>query len=139
MSTMKSKGFTLIELMIVVAIVAVLAMIALPSYTAQVRKSRRSDAIATMNNVVLSQERWRTNCPNYAVFGDSSCGTSTFMTAPTSTYYTFTLSTPASAAGYTLTATATGSQANDSQFGKSCAQLTITNGTSQAPAECFGH
>ena len=139
MSRTKSSGFTLVELMIVVAVVAILAMIALPSYTAQVRKSRRSDAISTMNTVILGQERWRTNCPNYAVFSDSTCGTTAFMAAPTSAYYTFSLSTPASPTGYILTATAQGAQAKDSQFGTSCATLTITNGTNQSPAACFGH
>ena len=143
MSPSKSHGFTLIELMVVVAVIAILALIAIPSYLAQVRKSRRSDAIATMNNVVLNEERWRTNCPSYAAFGEDHTVTCTlaaadFMGAPTSAYYTFALA-GVSATGYTLTATPIGTQALDQQFGTTCGTLTITNGTTQDPLACFGH
>ena len=47
----QTSGFTLIELMIVVAIVAVLAAVAYGSYLAQVRKARRSDAIALLSAI----------------------------------------------------------------------------------------
>jgi type IV pilus assembly protein PilE len=145
MSATKSRGFTLIELMIVVAVIAILAIIALPSYLSQVRKTRRSDAIATMNNVVLNEERWRTNCPSYAAFGEDhtvSCPLAgvNFMATPASTYYTFALA-GVTATGYTLTAAPIGSQAKDQQFGTTCGTLTITSAasTSQTPAACFGH
>lgn len=148
MSRTKSKGFTLIELMIVVAVVAILAMIALPSYTAQVRKSRRSDAISTMNTVVLAEERWRTNCSSYVDFSTvcppPSADPTTFMSPPASNYYKFTLTGPGgvgapTAAGYQLNAAAIGDQAKDQQFGTPCATLTIASGTGQGPAACFGH
>jgi prepilin-type N-terminal cleavage/methylation domain-containing protein len=45
---MKTKGFTLIELMIVIAIVAILAIIAIPAYSEQVAKSRRAEAMPLM-------------------------------------------------------------------------------------------
>lgn len=142
MTGSKSRGFTLIELMVVVIVIAVLAAIALPSYLRQVRKSRRSDAIATMNTVVLNQERWRTNCPSYATaFGNgsyASCTTTDFMATPTSSYYSFSIS-GASATGYTVTATPLGSQAKDQQFGTPCTSLSITNGTTQSPSACFSH
>ena len=45
---LSNGGFTLIELMIVVAIVAILAAIAYPAYTSQIRKTDRSDAKAAL-------------------------------------------------------------------------------------------
>jgi len=62
----KSKGFTLIELMIVVAIVAILAAIALPSYQEQVRKSRRAQARSDLAEIVQGLERSFTVNRSYA-------------------------------------------------------------------------
>ena len=55
---MKSqKGFTLIELMIVVAIIGIIAGIAYPSYMESVRKSNRADAKASLNDVAQRLQR----------------------------------------------------------------------------------
>lgn len=61
-----SSGFTLIELMVVVAIVAILGSLAYPSFVEQIRKSRRSDAVAAITGVRHAQERFRANNPAYA-------------------------------------------------------------------------
>jgi len=58
-------GFTLIELMIVVAVIGILAGIAYPSYTDYVIKSRRSDAKSAILNMQLAQEKWRANNISY--------------------------------------------------------------------------
>lgn len=120
--SLRQNGFTLIELMITVAIIGILASVAYPSYMDQVRKSRRSDAIASISIIQQAQERWRANNPQYAP-NIATLG----ITSPTpGGYYTLAVSTSTGTAGtsYTVTATAvTGkSQAQDS----GCTPLTVT-------------
>jgi type IV pilus assembly protein PilE len=142
MAKSRSRGFTLIELMIVVAVIAVLAVIALPSYLAQVRHSRRSDSVSQINSIALAEEQWRTNCPSYAAFAAAACvtGNPAFMSAPSSTYYTYALSNVA-ATSYTITATPQGDQVNDKQFGTACSSMVYAfnaGAISKTPATCWG-
>ncbi|QQZ30110.1 type IV pilin protein [Thiothrix subterranea] len=67
MTTIKHhQGFTLIELMITVAIVGILAAIAYPSYTAQVQKSRRADAQIALQEIAQRQEAYFLRNSSYA-------------------------------------------------------------------------
>jgi len=68
----KATGFTLIELMVAVAIVGIIAAIALPSYQATVRKSNRAEAKTELNDVAQRLQRCYTL---YAKFNDdANCG-----------------------------------------------------------------
>jgi type IV pilus assembly protein PilE len=119
----RTSGFTLIELMIVVAVIVVLAMIALPSFIDSVRKGRRSDAFAALTQVQQAQERWRANNPSYNadLTGADSLGLASTTTPGGN--YELSLS-DVGAAGYTVTASAVSgtSQASDS----ACVKLVLT-------------
>lgn len=62
----KNSGFTLLEIVIAVAIVGVLASVAYPSFMDSVRKSRRADATTTLLELQLAQEKHRANNTSYA-------------------------------------------------------------------------
>jgi type IV pilus assembly protein PilE len=66
----RSRGFTLIELMITVVIVAILASIAFPSYATFMKKSRRGDAETAMMDIAQREQQYlldtRTYAPNVA-------------------------------------------------------------------------
>ena len=62
----RARGFTLIEVMITVAIVAILAAVALPSYREHVRKSRRAEAQAYLMAVASRQQQFLLDTRRYA-------------------------------------------------------------------------
>lgn len=66
----KQKGFTLVELMITVAIVAILVAVAYPSYTSSVNKGRRADAQNALLNFAALQERFYSDRGSYGDLGD---------------------------------------------------------------------
>ncbi len=100
---MNYRGFTLIELMMVVAIVAVIVSIAVPAYNRHVEKSRRADAQSALLSGAQALERCftRNNAYNAA-----AC---TLPTASPDGFYTIRVT--ATPSTYTLTATATGTDA----------------------------
>ena len=80
-----SRGFTLIELMIVVAIVAILASIALPAYRESVLKGRRAEGRAALTDLLQQQERYMTQTNTYLDFTNTN-GTTNRASVPFKTY-----------------------------------------------------
>ncbi len=108
---MKHSGFTLIELVVVIAIVGILAAIAIPTFSEQVKKSRRAEAVTVLGDLQLRQERWRSNNTTYGTLLQVTGTTGTSFNDAQSNY-TFAV-TVNTASAYTITATPKGSQAGD--------------------------
>ncbi len=129
------RGFTLIELMVAVAIVGILSAIAYPSYLEYVYSSRRADATIALLELSHALERYYTE--NNSYLGAAVGGSGIYPATSPSGYYTMAIATLA-ANSYGLTATPVGSQANDrcGSFSLQSSQLKAVTG-SEPVAECW--
>ena len=109
-------GFTLIELMIVVAILAVITAIAYPSYMKSVQKSRRAEGKALVLDAANRQERrFADTTPNAYATNMTNLGYAANPAISENGYYSLASTTTN---GFTLTATAINAQADDTAPGR---------------------
>lgn len=142
----KYHGFTLIELMIVIAIIGILSAVAYPAYTKSVQKTHRADGVIALTEAMARQERLYSESLSYV----NNAGLSKLVTnsdgfSSPEGYYTLKVTIPASPASctdgtvytcFSITATAVGTQASDTD----CTTMTIDylgDKTSTGGGECW--
>lgn len=125
-SAVRARGFSLIELMIVIVIVGVLAAVAWPSYQNYVIRANRGAAQAFMMTIAGREEQYLlTNRSYTTTIGTGGLG----LTAPTETNgrYTFVVTNPTTSS-WLITATATGNQVSDGN-------LTLSSDGTKTPTD----
>ena len=129
----KAQGFTLIEVMVVVAIVGILFAIVLPSYENHIQKSRRVDAKSALMDLSARQERYMGQKKQYYA-GDVSVANGLNFGRTTSAEGHYSLTSTACSSGvisncYLLTAQAIGIQAQDTD----CPTFTLNSAGVKTP------
>jgi type IV pilus assembly protein PilE len=131
---MNNKGFSLIELMIVLAIIGVLGAISYPSYDSYMKKSRRSDGKIALQRMADRQERFYLQNNTYTTNTANVGGTGT-----DENYYVLSIDS-ADVNGFALTATAVagGPQAGDNTTSHGdCTVLQLTAAGAKTPVPCW--
>jgi len=123
------RGFTLLELMIGLAVISILSTIAYPLYTSHVRKGHRSAAQTALMELAARQASWRSRHTRYGDIGDI-LGLSPSIADPSSRHYSF--SVTATATTFTLSAVPQAGQAADD-----CGTLSMSQNLTGSPSNCW--
>ena len=115
-----TSGFTLLELMITVAVMAILGAIMYPTFMQSIYKGRRTDAKASLTEIQQAAERWRSNNTSYPPNLAAIYPT----TLSKSGHYNLSFTPLGNGTTYQVTATATGIQAHDTR----CYSMRISMG-----------
>lgn len=133
-------GFTLIELMIVVAVIAVLAAIALPMYAEHVRKGKRAEAMQALGDLQLREASYRADNPLYGTM-DQLTGSAANTTAYNNGLKNYSVAVSGPGAGGTPTGTdyvVTATRKNDLANDPKCANFVVRFGSTCANADAPG-
>lgn len=124
-----ARGFTLIEMMVVLVIIGILLVIAVPMYSSYRIKSNRSEGKVALVDAAQQMERYFTDNNTYV---GASAGTTFPSTSENSLYQVSIVGSP-TASGYTLQAVAQGSQAGDT----GCTTLKLDQTGKKTPGSCW--
>jgi type IV pilus assembly protein PilE len=136
-SRLRIRGFTLIELMIVVVVIAILAAIGFPAYQDYVRRARRADGKELLLRIQVEEEKFRTNNTAYtSTLGVGGLGITS--NGSSDGYYTVSITAGATATAFSLSASPTskGNQTADT----ACSPLTLASNAgvvTKGPAGCW--
>jgi type IV pilus assembly protein PilE len=122
MNTRCTAGFTLIELMIVIAIIGILASIGYPAYQDHVQKTRRADAKSVLMEAANAMERYYTSTGSYTGATADDHYPDKSPIDGTITYYSIAAAITGGGTSYELKATRSGAQASDE-----CGNLTLSS------------
>jgi type IV pilus assembly protein PilE len=125
----RSRGFTLIELMIAVAVVAILAAVAYPSFTEHLRKQRRAEAQQILMDVASRQQQHRLDTRSF-VTGADVATTGASIPESLKLFYEFRFDPEATETAFTAAAVPIGAQASDV-----CGTLTVDQNGRKRSAE----
>ena len=120
-------GFTLVELMIALAIMAILAAVAWPSLQEAIQKSRRADAMSALATIMQAQERWLANNPGYQTTLANLPG-AVAATSPDRHYNLSLVAGSVNATGYTARATAGSSSPQSADSRCQVLQVAVNGG-----------
>jgi type IV pilus assembly protein PilE len=109
---MNKKGFSLMEIMIVVVIVGILAAVAIPAYTGYVTRTRRADAVTALETVALNEEKVFAETNNYVDLA-TLMGAPWNLPNPSTRYYLIAATPQNGGAAFIATATPQNEQAGD--------------------------
>ena len=112
MNTLSPRGFTLLEVLITVAIIGILSMLAMGSYQGYMQRSHRVSAQSTMMDFTQRLERYYTDENTYEGF-DLGVERDRILNGGGEAMYSLTLEIQDDGQGYVLTATPENTQADD--------------------------
>ena len=122
----RAPGFTLVELMIAVAVVAILTSIALPSYALYVKKARRGETESALMDIAQREQQYLLDARAYA---PDLATLNTSVSSDVTSYYTVTIARGATPPTFTVTAIPKAGTAQAGDY-----TLTIDNTGAKGPA-----